>query len=121
MQINATEIYADYDSNNVLVLAFSTGFTEDQGYFMIQNALEYDEQDVSLGMNTYYIEKSDASMGLYGGIEHVKVERDTILFSLSDTAQERLREPHIEVHLACDDTVYTNLVEKLSLVLNGVS
>lgn len=118
MQFTAEEIYAKYDSNNVLIVGFSAGFNEreDQQYFMIQDALEYDRQDIQLGTDTYYIELNNQAKGLYGGISNLTVERELITFELEPTAQDRLAETSVEIGLNCSDEVFEKLNAKLNLI-----
>lgn len=118
MQFTAQDIHVKYDSNGVLVIGFSAGFNEreDQRYFMIQDALEYDRQDMLLGTDTYYIELNNQAKGLYGGVSEMSLQRDLITFILEPAAQDRLAETSIEVGLNCSDEVYENLREKINLV-----
>lgn len=118
MQFTAQDIYVHYDSNGVLIVGFSSGFNEqeDKKYFMIQDALEYDRQDIQLGTDTYYIELNNQAKGLYGGVENLTIERDLISFELNAAAQDRLAETTIEIGLICGDEEYKKLVEKLNLI-----
>lgn len=118
MQFTAEEIHVKYDSNDVLVIGFSAGFNEreDQRYFMIQDALEYDRQDIKLGMDTYYIELNNQAKGLYGGVSQMTLERDLITFELEPAAQDRLAETSVEIGLNCSDEVFEKLQGKLNLI-----
>ena len=53
----------------------------EQRYFMIQDVInEYDEQDIKLGMNTYYIEKNDQLFSTYDGVLKIQWGSDKIIF-----------------------------------------
>jgi len=48
---------------------------DEEKYFQIQEAFKYDEQDVKLGMDKYYIEINDQKYGYYGGIEKIRLDK----------------------------------------------
>ena len=52
-------------------------------YLMIQDSLNYDEQDVELGMDTYYLEVNDQSKGGYGGIDRIELDRGKLKIGLN--------------------------------------
>jgi hypothetical protein len=57
----------------------------------VQRALEFDDQDVELGMDTYCLVRGDASF--YGGLLSFAVFDDRISFQLSDQTAETLQLP----------------------------
>ncbi|CAN7562029.1 Imm10 family immunity protein [Pseudoxanthomonas sp. LjRoot143] len=59
-------------------------------YLMLQRALDHDEQDRALGMDTYHVEWCDQGMSGYGGISR---------FLLSPTGVEVSFEPQAAVDL----------------------
>jgi len=65
-------------------------------YFMIQYS-EDDSQDRQLGIDTYYIEKNDQSMGGYGGIIELRLDKNRIQIDLSQKGTEHLKEINIEI------------------------
>ncbi len=66
-------------------------------YFQIQDAYEYDTQDVQLGMDTYYIEINDQSHGCYGGISKIKLKDCSIEIELNDKGNEKLKSGKIKI------------------------
>ena len=54
MVIKVRELGINHASKILII-----GFLDEDGvsYFQIQDSLEYAEQDIRLGMNTYYLEK----------------------------------------------------------------
>ncbi len=118
MKFRAEEIHCKYDGNDVLVIGFTSGFNEreDKRYFMIQDALEYDRQDMQLGTDTYFIEKNNQASGMYGGISNMVLTRDSVLFELEESAQQKLDEESIEIELNCSEEVYRELSAKLHLI-----
>ncbi len=59
LTFQANTVSAEYDENEVLIIGFADlqADGEPNHYFMIQHSAEYDEQDVKLVMDTYYIER----------------------------------------------------------------
>ena len=68
----ANAISAEFDENDVLIIVFGDLINQKpQHYFMIQDMLQYDEQDQELGQDTYYILRDDPQYGTYGGIHRI--------------------------------------------------
>lgn len=121
MKFKAKEIFADFDENEILIIMFS-GDSNDQGetvYFMIQNSKEYDDQDEQLNMETYYIEKNDQSMGGYGGIKELRLDKNRIQIEFDNKGIENLIEKKIEIEFECNDNEYDNLRKKLNQVFTN--
>lgn len=69
MNFKAKEIHADYDQNDLLIIGFSGEVDNEKISLMIQDAYDREnEQEIELGMNTFYIELNEQSKGGYGGI-----------------------------------------------------
>jgi len=121
VKFKAKEIFANYDENGVLVIGFS-GNSTDQGrpiYFMIQDSDEYDVQDKRLNMDTYYVEKNEQSMGGYGGVKEIKLDKNRIQFELDQKGKENLKEKNIEIEFGCSDEEFTNLWKKLNQIFKN--
>lgn len=58
------------------LVGFADHESDAENYFMLQRALEFDEQDASLGMDTYHIEWSGQENSGYGGISQFSLARD---------------------------------------------
>lgn len=75
-------IYQMTDENSFLI-----GFADDgdspEEYVIAEKAFEFDEQDIELGMDTYYFEYADQSNSGYGLCEKVFLRKGEILFVLS--------------------------------------
>ncbi len=121
MEFRAKEIFADYDENDVLIIGFLGDSTE-QGeptYFIIQDSEEYDEQDRQLGMDTYYIEKNDQSMGGYGGISEVYLRRNKIKIEFNSVGIGHVKEKFIEIEFECNEMIFNNLQQKINQVFSN--
>lgn len=63
--------------------------------FEIQRSIEFDEQDVALGMDTYCLVWQEASH--YGGIVEWAIDRNSFTVHLSNDAQVELGLPRLLV------------------------
>jgi len=120
MKFKAKEVFTDYDENNVLIIGFS-GVTNELGepiYFMIQDSEEYDMQDKQLGIDTYYIEKNDQSIGGYGGIKELTLDMNRIRIDLDKKGIENLKETKIEIEFDYDVNVYNKLKKRLNQIFS---
>ena len=120
MKFRAKDIFANYDENKVLIIAFSGVVTDNNepAYFMIQDSIEYDEQDIDLDLNKYYIEKNNQSMGGYGGIKKLKLARNRIQIELDQIGIENLKETNIEIEFECNSVKFKNLENRLERVFS---
>ena len=64
---------------------YLVGFADDKNepkeYVIVERALEFDEQDIKLGMDSYYFEYSDQSNSGYGLCDKVILRQNEIVFS----------------------------------------
>jgi hypothetical protein len=65
-----------------LTIGFSDNGDAPDSYVILEKALEFDKQDIDLGMDTYYLEYNGISD--YGVCEKVILKKTSILFSLKD-------------------------------------
>jgi hypothetical protein len=75
------EINTDED---YYMIGFSDNGDEPDQYVILQRAIVFDEQDIELGMDTYYFEYSDQSNSGYGVCKNVNIEVDKVLFELRE-------------------------------------
>lgn len=66
MEINfiANEIVYEVTEYNSYLVGFADDKNEPKEYVIVERALEFDEQDIKLGMDSYYFEYSDQSNSL---------------------------------------------------------
>jgi len=74
MEFNATEVSFEYSEYDVLVIYFES----DSNYLMIQYKDNHSELDVTLGMDTYHIERDNQGLGGYGGVKNWSLSDDSI-------------------------------------------
>jgi len=82
---------------------------------MIQDALNnYDEQDIQLGMDTYYIEMNDQLFSTYGGILGIRMRTKRIGFTLDAIGRKELKDQEIIIDYTLDEEKYIKLKDALS-------
>jgi hypothetical protein len=62
------------------LVGFADNAQDPESYLILQRALEFDEQDISLGMNTYHVEWCDQEYSGYGGISRAMLTPCSIQF-----------------------------------------
>ena len=98
MILENQQIYSEIDEFGVQIISF-TGIDEDGSYFMIQDSDEDNAQDISLGMNNYYMERDDQSLSCYGGIEKIEFNDTFISFFLDEKGMKALSTQIIKIEL----------------------
>ena len=83
MEINfiANEIVYEVTEYNSYLVGFADDKNELKEYVIVERALEFDEQDIKLGMDSYYFEYSDQSNSGYGLCDKVILRQNEIVFS----------------------------------------
>ena len=83
MEINfiANEIVYEVTEYNSFLVGFADDKNEPKEYVIVERALEFDEQDIKLGMDSYYFEYSDQSNSGYGLCDKVILRQNEIVFS----------------------------------------
>ena len=84
MEINfiANDVVYEVTVDNSYLIGFADNKNEPNGYVIIERALEFDEQDIKLGMDSYYFEYSDQSNSGYGLCSKVVLRQNEIVFSI---------------------------------------
>ena len=65
-----------------IFIGFADDKNEPKEYVIVERALEFDEQDIKLGMDSYYFEYSDQSNSGYGLCSKVVIRQNEIVFSV---------------------------------------
>ena len=71
--------------DDVWLVAFADAADEPEHYLLLQRSTECDEQDATLGQDTYHLEISSPALSGYGGVAQVRIEQDRIIFSMDST------------------------------------
>jgi hypothetical protein len=119
LEYTATNVFADYDDNDVLIIAFGELVDgEIQNSFQIQDTFEYDEQDEARGEDLYYImlEDSEGYTGTYGGIKQITLSATNLQVELDEVGQKTLEVSQIKIDYQIEEKAYLNLREKTELV-----
>ena len=84
MEINfiANDIVYEVTEDNSFLIGFADDKNEPNEYVIVERALEFDEQDIKLGMDSYYFEYSDQSNSGYDLCSKVVLHQNEIVFSI---------------------------------------
>ncbi|QTO24684.1 MULTISPECIES: Imm10 family immunity protein [unclassified Bacteroides] len=84
MEINfiANDVVYEVTVDNSYLIGFADNKNEPNEYVIVERALEFDEQDIKLGMDSYYFEYSDQSNSGYGLCSKVVLHQNEIVFSI---------------------------------------
>ena len=88
-------------------------------YLTLQRSYEDDEQDVRLGMNTYYVERNGQGQSCYGGIERFEFHRDRIKVKFNDSGRRDLGVDEMEITFRPDGRRFGKLKRRLEHVFSG--
>ena len=82
MEINfvANDIVYEVTEDNSFLIGFADDKNEPNEYVIVERALEFDEQDIKLGMDSYYFEYSDQSNSGYDLCSKVVLHQNEIIF-----------------------------------------
>ncbi|WP_369979331.1 Imm10 family immunity protein [Xanthomonas bundabergensis] len=74
--LEAKSVAVAHPEGEFHLVGFANHESDVECYFMLQRALEFDEQEVSLGMDTYHVEWCGQENSGYGGISRFLLFRD---------------------------------------------
>lgn len=89
MKINftANDIVYEVTEDNSYLVGFADDKNEPTEYVIVERAFEFDEQDIKLGMDSYYFEYSDQSNSGYGLCSKVIMRQNEIVFSINHKSE----------------------------------
>jgi hypothetical protein len=100
------------------LLGFSDNGDEPDQYVVLQRAINFDEQDVELGMNTYYFEYSNQSNSGYGICKKIVIEKGYVFFELKENTLVDIKSIEITFEqnaLMIDWIDFKNIFDKIFL------
>ena len=122
-EFTAHIVSAEFDENDVLVIAFGELIDDEpRYYFMIQGMMEEDEQDRALGLDTYYIMREDPNtdyLGTYGGIHQIELSATRLDVTLDKVGKKALGVSQIKIDYAIEEKAYARLPEKMKLIFGS--
>ena len=89
------------------MIGFSDNGDEPNQYVILQKSMNFDEQDVELGLNTYYFEYSDQSNSEYDICKNIIVEKEKITFNLKEDFLEDIT----KIVISFDKKIIQNWIE----------
>ena len=78
------------------MIAVRDALVEDS-YLIVQLAYEFDDQDIKLGMNSYYVEVGEQSNSKYGGIGGVELIDNYVMVRLDEELSELVSFPRVRI------------------------
>lgn len=118
-QARACVIEEDQEINTFLIV-LADDPDDPELWIEIQQALEYDDQDAELGMDSYCI-VDDSGASYYGGITACSVDQALLSFSLSEEAATALGFQAVAIELAFAVPSKETLCEALQTIFERSS
>lgn len=86
MELNfiANHIVYELTEDDSYLVAYADDKNDTEEYVTVERALAFDEQDISLGMNSYYIEYADQSNSGYDICSNVILRQNEIVFFIKN-------------------------------------
>ena len=106
-----------------MVTTLAAPSTEDEDfYLMLQHKLNYDAQDVKLGMNRPYVEFCGQGWSWYGHIISFSLRRDRVNIQMDQEAAEHMRnDGNLEVTFSADPDEFNSLRAAIERTFQGQS
>jgi hypothetical protein len=109
---HASCVSLDGDGESWLV-GFADSSSEPDRYFILERAFEDDEQDITLGMNSYHIERDDQRWSMYGGVRSFKLSSGVANIAFSDEGVAVMGMADLKITFQLSDDEFGNLKERL--------
>ena len=111
------------EEHGVMVTTLAAPSTEDEDfYLMLQHKLNYDAQDVKLGMNRPYVEFCGQGWSWYGHIISFSLRRDRVNIQMDQEAAEHMRnDGNLEVTFSADPDEFNSLRAAIERTFQGQS
>jgi len=87
-------------------------------YFSIQYDSEPDDQDMKLGMDTFYIEMNDQLFSCYGGVKGIKIDQEKMIIRFDQVGKEKLKLDHLELDLSSQAEKFNSLSNTLEIIFS---
>ena len=116
----ATSVAVADPDGDFHVVGFADHASNTKYYLILQRALEFDEQDVALGMDTYHIEWCGQENSGYGGISHFSLQPSYAEIAFSPDAAEALGDmENLTISFQLKPSEHSALREALGHIFEG--
>jgi hypothetical protein len=89
-------------------------------YVMLQRGFENDEEEIALGMDTYYIERNDQGSGGYGEIAKFELFQSRVVISFTEVGADRMDGiATMDITFEIDDAAFLDLQTGLERIFAG--
>lgn len=117
--LNAKAVAVE-DMDDYWLVGFADDEAEPPHYLQLQRGFKDSDQDIRLGMNTYYIEIDDQGSSCYGGIERFELRRDQALIKFSSQGKAKLNGiESAEITFKAGNEKFNQLRDRLSKIFAG--
>jgi hypothetical protein len=101
-----------------LLIGFADNESNPKQYLLLQRGRSFDQQDRSLGQDTYYVEISGQDSSFYGGIASCILSSDQLIFCVA-SGNKHTQIEEIVVYLSVDRVVWEKLYNALKDLFEG--
>lgn len=117
IRFTANDIIYQISDENSFLIGFADDSNDPNEYIIAEKAFEFDEQDIELGMDTYYFEYADQSNSGYGLCDKVILRRNEICFVL----RHKLMETITAITVLYDEAIIKDMDEYREMLSNVFS
>lgn len=110
----ANDIVYEVTEDNSYLIGFADDKNEPNEYVIIERALEFDEQDIKLGMDSYYFEHSDQSNSGYGLCSKVVLRQNEIVFFIKHKCIDDIT----SITVSYEENVIEDIIEYRKMLSN---
>ena len=107
------------DMDDFWLVGFADQEQSPKQYFMLQRGYEDDEQDVALGMNTYYAERDNQGWSGYGGIKRFELNRNSIRVIFTAEGCNQFETEGMKITFQSDEHQFSRLGDRLEKIFKG--
>ncbi len=119
--LNAKAVAVE-DMDDFWLVGFADDEAEPTHYLQLQRSFKDSEQDIRLGMNTYYVEIDDQSSSCYGGVEQFELGKNRALIKFSFHSKRNLNGiDSAELTFDVNNEKLSQLRDRLSKIFAGTT
>jgi hypothetical protein len=110
------------DMDDFWLVGFADEPAETRDYLTLQRSFEHDTQDITLGMNTYHVERNGQRWSGYGGIATFELKRDRVRVEFTNESVRKMGNvARMEITFQIGEQEFSKLKDRLSKIFAGTS
>lgn len=106
------------EDDNFYMIGFSDNGDDPEQYVIVQRAILFDEQDIELGMGSYYFEYSDQSNSGYGICRNVELDRNKVVFKFKENTIDDIEAIEIKFKDEMSSDVWSEFEDIFNKIFN---